>query len=179
MYINIYIYIYILYASFLIHTKESGSVSRSVVSNSLQPHIPWPARLLCPWNSPGKNTGVGCHSLLQGIFLTQGSNPQLLHCRWILYLLSHQGAQTTELSKKKKKICPFSLPTLLLNNNSAFIFSQGLSPVCFPWFENHCYLVSLYCSLVLRDVMISNELELQHLLEPRDFSWNQRFMLQT
>ena len=34
-----------------------------------------PARLLCPWDSPGKNTGVGCHSCLQGIFPTQGSNP--------------------------------------------------------------------------------------------------------
>ena len=38
----------------------------------------------------GKNTGVGCHSLLQGIFLTQGLNPGLLHCRWSLYWLSHQ-----------------------------------------------------------------------------------------
>ena len=38
-----------------------------------------PTRLLCPWDSPGKNTGVGCHSLLQGIFLTQGFNPHLLH----------------------------------------------------------------------------------------------------
>ena len=37
------------------------------------------ARLLCPWDSPGKNTGVGCHVLLQGIFLTQESNPRLLH----------------------------------------------------------------------------------------------------
>ena len=48
----------------------------------------WTARLLCPWNSPGKNIRVGCHALLQGIFLTQGSNPgllRLLHCRWILY----------------------------------------------------------------------------------------------
>ena len=36
-------------------------------------------RLLCPWNFPGKNTGVGCHFLLQGIFLTQGLNPHLLH----------------------------------------------------------------------------------------------------
>ena len=43
---------------------------------------------------PGKNTGVGCHSLLQGIFLTQGSNPGLLHCRHILYRLSHQGSPT-------------------------------------------------------------------------------------
>ena len=41
-------------------------------------------RLLCPWDFPGKNTGVGCHFLLQGIFPTQGSNPGLLHCRRIL-----------------------------------------------------------------------------------------------
>ncbi|XP_059738085.1 uncharacterized protein [Bos taurus] len=47
-------------------------------------------RLLCPWDSPGKNTGVGCHSLLQRIFLTQGLNPGLPHCRQILYQLSHQ-----------------------------------------------------------------------------------------
>ena len=49
-------------------------------------------RLLCPWNSLGKNTGVGCHFLLQGNFLTQGLNPGLLHYRQILYCLSHQGS---------------------------------------------------------------------------------------
>ena len=49
-------------------------------------------KLLCPWNSPGKNTGVGCHFLLQGIFLTQGLNPGLTHCRQTLYRLSHQGS---------------------------------------------------------------------------------------
>ena len=38
-----------------------------------------PTRLLCPWDSPAKNTGVGCHFLLQGIFPTQGSSPHLLH----------------------------------------------------------------------------------------------------
>ena len=41
-------------------------------------------------DSPGKNTGVGCHALLQGIFPIQGLNPGLPHCRWILYHLSHQ-----------------------------------------------------------------------------------------
>ena len=51
----------------------------SVVPNSVQPYGLSPARLLCPWNSPGKNTGVGCHSFLQGLFLTQGSNLYLLH----------------------------------------------------------------------------------------------------
>ena len=51
-----------------------------------QPHRP--ARLLCPWDSPGKNTGVDCHFLLQVIVPTQESNPGLLHCRQILYWLS-------------------------------------------------------------------------------------------
>ena len=51
----------------------------------------WPSRFLCPWDFPGKNTGVGSCSLLQGIFPTQGSNRGLLHCRQILYQLSHQG----------------------------------------------------------------------------------------
>ena len=50
------------------------------------------ARLLCSWNSPGKNTGEGCHSLLQRIFPTQGLNLNLLHWRWILYHLSHRGS---------------------------------------------------------------------------------------
>ena len=45
-----------------------------------------------PWNSPGQNTGVGSLSLLQGIFLTQGLNPGLPHCRWIFYQLSHKGS---------------------------------------------------------------------------------------
>ena len=49
-------------------------VSYSVMSDFLQPHRLWLARLLCPWNSPGKNPGVGCRSLLQETFLTQGSN---------------------------------------------------------------------------------------------------------
>ena len=44
-----------------------------------------PTRLLCPCDFLGKNTGVGYHFLLQGIFLTQESNPGLLHCRWILF----------------------------------------------------------------------------------------------
>ena len=43
-------------------------------------------------NSPGKNTGVGCRALLQEIFPTQASNLNLMHCRWILYCLSHQGS---------------------------------------------------------------------------------------
>ena len=54
-------------------------------------------------DSPGKNTGVGCHALLQGVFLTQGSNLGLLHCRWILYALSHLRSPIHEETKQNRK----------------------------------------------------------------------------
>ena len=57
-----------------------------------------PRGLYSPWNSPGKNTGVGSLSLLQGVFPTQESNLGLPHCRWILYHLSHEG-NLDEVSK--------------------------------------------------------------------------------
>ena len=66
----------------------------SVVSDSVWPYGLWPARLLCPWVSPGNNTRVHCHFLLQGIFPSQGSNPHLLFSclgRWVLYYQHHQG----------------------------------------------------------------------------------------
>ena len=61
--------------------------SCSVVSDSLPSHGLYPTGLLCSWNSPGKNTEVGSHSLLQEIFPTPEMG--LLYCRWILYHLSH------------------------------------------------------------------------------------------
>ena len=72
-----------------------------------------PARLLCPWDFPGKNTGVGCHFLLQGIFPTQRSNTGLLHCRRILYQLSHQGSLWRFLRKLKIELpCNPAIPFL-------------------------------------------------------------------
>ena len=68
-------------------------------------------RLLCPWDSPGKNTGVGCHSLFRGSSLTQGLNPGLLHFREILYLLSHQGSSLLWLRRAS-----FSSFLFLINN---------------------------------------------------------------
>ena len=62
------------------------------------PTLLWSHGLYSPWNSPGQNTGVGSLSLLQGIFPTQGSNPGLLYCRWILYPLSHRGSPRTRVS---------------------------------------------------------------------------------
>ena len=64
--------------------------SFSVVSDSLQLYELQPARAFCPWDFPGKNTGMGCHFFLQGIFLTQGLNLGLLDCRQTLYGLSQQ-----------------------------------------------------------------------------------------
>ena len=64
--------------------------SHSIVSDSLQSHGLQPSRLLCPWDSPVKNTEVDCCSLSQRIFLTQGWNPGLLHCRHILYHLNYR-----------------------------------------------------------------------------------------
>ena len=80
---------------------ESERVSCSVVSDSLPPHGLQPTRLLCPRNSPGKGTGVGCYYLLQGIFPTQGLNLSLLHCKQILYHLSHQGSHLVGKFNKK------------------------------------------------------------------------------
>ena len=72
--------------SFHMLAKKSENESRWVVFDSL-----WPHGLYSPRNSPGQSTGVGSHSLLQGIFLTQGPNPGFPHCRWTLYQLSHKG----------------------------------------------------------------------------------------
>ena len=61
-----------------------------------------PTRILCPWDSPGKNTGVFCHFLLQGIFPTQGSNPSLLcllHCKQILIKILKSWNSETEMLK--------------------------------------------------------------------------------
>ena len=89
------------------------SVSHSVVSDSLRPHGLQLTKLLCPLNSPGKNTGAGCHFCLHGIFLTQGSNPGLLNCGWILYHLSHQGINVST-EKRNVLTCQVSKIQFLL-----------------------------------------------------------------
>ena len=64
----------------------------------------WTSKLLCPWDSPGKNTGVGCHFLLQGIFLTQGSDPRLLR-------LLHWRAGSLPLAPLGR---PFDIPRIFI-----------------------------------------------------------------
>ena len=84
--------------------REISQHACSVVSDSLQSHGLWPARLLCPWDFPGKNTGVDCYFLFQATFLTQVWNPRLLgllNCRKILYCWA-TGEGHREIKNKKK-----------------------------------------------------------------------------
>ena len=83
------------------------------MSHSLRPDGLWPSRLFLPWGFSGKNTGVGCLFLLQGIFPSQGLNPGLLHYRQIVYGLSHQGSPS--VSKAYLYMCDENLlPSCLL-----------------------------------------------------------------
>ena len=85
-----------------------GSVSAAQSCPTLRPHGWGPARLLHPWDFPGKNSGVDCYSLLQGIFLTQGSNLGLPHCQQTLYCSEPLGK--TELGElRPKSLCFGSL----------------------------------------------------------------------
>jgi len=90
----------------------------------------YPTRLFCPWDSPGKNTAVGCHALLlQGIFPTQGSNPPscgLPHCRRILYPLIHRGSPSF-LS------CPFFIPFFLFEWSALILTSISCLFFFFGW----------------------------------------------
>ena len=77
----------------------TGVIDWRLINQFWWSHGLHPARLFCPWNSPGKNTGVGCHAHLQGIFPTQGSNLGLPHCRQIPSCLSHQGSPMVKLKR--------------------------------------------------------------------------------
>ena len=85
---------------------------------------------------PGKNTGVGCHALIRGIFLTKGSNPSLQHCRWILYQLNHQGSPMVRPKKKKKpnrqKYRLFKQASVLTISHRSVVLSHFLS-LPQPW----------------------------------------------
>ena len=83
---------------------EASVVLTAQLCLTLRPHGLQPTRLLCPWNSPVKNTGASSHSLLQGIFPIQGSNLRLPHCRHILYRLSHQGSPDIRCCLPEKEL---------------------------------------------------------------------------
>ena len=92
-----------------LHNFSAFVFSCLVVSNSLRPHGLQPTRFLCPWNFSGKNAGVGCHFLLQGIFLTQGANSHLLgilHCQAESLPLSHLGSTSKSVNLTYQREIP-------------------------------------------------------------------------
>ena len=117
-------------------SATSENESRSVVSDSLRHN-----RLYSPWNSPGQNTRVGSLSLLQGIFPTQRSNPGLLHCRWILYPLSHKrspsgiivgGKSTLKYIEFLQIYSNFSIRSQLININLECTL-ESINPSFYGW----------------------------------------------
>ena len=107
----------------------SVCVSRSAMSNSLQPCGLQPASLLCPWDSLGRTTRVGCHSLLQGIFPTQGLNLGLLHVRQILY----HPCQANLVGLMNK----LNLTNALLEHNSFVCRELTVDPTLVTQLLNH------------------------------------------
>ena len=110
------------------------------MSDSLRPHGLQPTRLLCPWDFPGKSTGMSCHFLLQRIFPTQGSNPGLSHCRQTLYCLSHQG-------------------TVRLNNNNMFYGRQYVRHLSINLFLIKTLWISIVIILILQMKMEAKKCE--------------------
>ena len=87
-------------------------------------------------DSAGRNTGEGCHALLQGIFPTQGLKPGLPHCRWILYLLSDQ--QSPKLQATQPNLNPISAHPISFSYNSlCFCFFHD------PFLLDLCFLLTL------------------------------------
>ena len=85
--------------------------SPSVLSASFP--TTWSTSVFCSWDSPGKNSGVGSHLILQGIFLIRGSNPSLLHCRWILYCWATE--ETLHIGNQILPCCEGYLARMLIS----------------------------------------------------------------
>ena len=113
------------------------------MSNCMWPYGVRSTKLLCPWDSPGKNTGVGCCALFQGIFLNQGSN--LCHLgltctgRRVLYHQCHLGSSRLSLWDGKKKNCSNKWVRLRKNESSTASYKA------IPTFG--CSLYGSFCEL--------------------------------
>ena len=102
--------------------------------STLWPHGLQPTRPLWPWNSPCKNIGMGSHSHPPGIFLTQGLNLGLLHCRQICYHLSHQGSLWSLKRWPNQTTHHFKNPLNFFTSavTCTLIFSCGMHPLSTP-----------------------------------------------
>ena len=142
------------------------------MSHSLQPH-----GLCSPWNSPGQNTGVGCHALLQGIFPTQGLNTGLLHCRRILYQLSHKGSpRIPEWVAPSPEEIPdtgmeLGSPALQADSLPAELWAD--STAAFGWVVYPVWIYHICLSIhILRDVVGVSIIWLLSTVQP----WTFRYM---
>ena len=137
----------------------SESESHSVMSDSL-----WPHGLYSPWNSLGHNTGVGSLSLLQRIFPNQGSKPGLLHCRQILYQLSHQGSHMGILARSEKMMWLLLRVLCLYVSLGSFLewlpVEAGHHSIRKPKLAptSLVYRVHIYYSLSIAELQISTKL---------------------
>ena len=143
-------YAALLHECIAIHTVE---IQRQGFLACVLSHVwlfvtPWTitTRLLCPWDFPGKNTRVGCGFLLQGIFLTQRSNPcllKLLHCRKILYPLNHQGSPSLSMGSLEV-FSVLGLPHTLVMRDKKICGPGPLLLLVCLWmllsFIKHCWL---------------------------------------
>ena len=131
------------------------------MSDSLRPHGLWPNRLFRPWDFPGKNTGVGCHFLLQGVFLTQGSNLHLLCLlHWQVGTLPltppNQGPQTqseleTEMGAEPRSLDAKASPSYILQRDKRVMerISRGdshpflclMTSLALLWWQRPCHAV--------------------------------------
>ena len=138
----------------------------TVVSDSLWPYELHLARLLCPWNFPGKNPGAGCHFLLQWIFPTRGSNPRLLN------LLYWQGDSLPLALPEKPRLkdalvnLPDSLITLLLNNG----------------FHLNLIFAILYCNMIIlkqedTTLRLRGWIQTGVFRKPNQIVWNARYLM--
>ena len=123
----------------------SAVLSHSVMSDSLHTMDCSLPGSFVYGDSPGKNTGVACHALLQGLFPTQGSNSGLLHCRQILYQLSYQGSPSVSIDTPKYPFSSLSVGKL------SFSVIPGLSFL--PLIEKYLYsrldYLASYCYCLL------------------------------
>ena len=103
----------------------------------------------CTWNSPGQNNGVGYHSLLQGIFPNQGMNPGLLHCRQIIYHLSHEGSPSKNTGVGSLSLLQQTFP--IHESNRGLLHCRRilyqLSPLGKPCFDQRTLTTCYICTL--------------------------------
>ena len=122
------------------------------MSTSLRPHGLYPARVLCPGNFPDKHTRLGCHFLFQGIFLAQGSNLGLLHCRQTLYCLIHRGRYIISTPSFSSGLCLGVIRETFLHHlkNAAFLSLPTVPTLLYSLHSTHHFTLLCLLSLLYK-----------------------------